>query len=336
MRHTLSIRDLQFSYSDDPSATRGPASDSPDPVISVERLEAVRGQLSVLIGENGCGKTTLLKLISGLLVPDHGTIKTNGADPVLVHQRPYLFAESVWANVGWPLKIRRVPRQEISVRSRAALERVGLMHLARRWAPSLSGGEKQRAALARALVLEPVILLLDEPTSNIDAASVVTLERVLKELASRGTTVVMSTHNLASAYRLADRVVPMRAGGIFPPTVNILRGRSLPPGDEHIGRFEITGGRWIFCPAVTSPRSTAVIRMDDIILSPHQIETSARNRVCGVVRAVDRHENELARVDIEGDICLSSLVTYRSVEEFDLHAGSSVWATFKASAVELF
>lgn len=321
----ITIRDLRFSYG------------GSDPFLFVDDLSLRPGRITVLIGENGCGKTTLLKLLAGLLKPDGGTITcSNGAVPLLVHQRPYLFAESVRANVGWPLKIRRLPRAEIRTRAASALEMVGLTHLERRWAPFLSGGEKQRAAIARALVLEPSILLLDEPTSNIDARSVAAIESVLRRLSAAGTTVILSTHNLASAYRLADRIVPMHAGRLIPVHVNVLTGKSLDPGDEHIGRFQVADGPEIYCPARTGSFTRAVIRMEDIILSAGEMASSAQNHLPGRVLEVVPEDNELIRVDLDCGFPLTAVVTHRSVEELRIVPGVVVFATFKASAVELF
>ncbi len=340
-RNVLEIDNLHFSY---PDVGDRSVSGNVDPLLRIQHLAARSSEILVLIGDNGCGKTTLLKLMAGLLVPGGGSIERLGHGraaqttiPILVHQRPYLFAESVFANVAWPLKIRRVPRSEVRRRSLAALREVGLEKLARRWAPSLSGGEKQRAAIARALVLDPAVLLLDEPTSNIDAASIATVERVLRKLAAQNKTVIMSTHNLASAYRLADRIVPMQHGRPAPMRVNILKGYSLDPGEEHIGRFQVQDGPQIYCPAVAGHRTTAVVRMDDIILSRAEVATSAQNHLQGVVRAVELSTEELARVEVDCDGCtLTAMVTHRSVDEFDLRSGSELWATFKASAVELY
>lgn len=334
----LDVQGLEFDYPDIGDRVDGPGNgrgrDRSNAFLSVDRMTVGAGEILVLTGDNGCGKTTLLKLLAGILEPVAGSVH-HGRRPVLVHQRPYLFAESVWANVAWPLRIRRVPRAEIRRRVAAALAAVGLEQLTRRWAPVLSGGEKQRVALARALVLDPEIILLDEPTSNIDTASVCTIESVLKALTGRGVSVIMSTHNLASAYRLATRIVPMNAGRIVPVTVNVLRGRTLPTGHEHIGRFQVENGPQIFCPASETEFSTAVVRMDDVILSREAIATSAQNRFQGTVVAVEQMDRELACVHVDVGVPVVSLITHRSVDELSIGAGTAVHLTFKASAVAL-
>lgn len=320
------VSDLSFSYHDPRTA----------PFLDIPEIAFPPGSISVLIGDNGCGKTTLLKLLAGLLVPTAGSIGSGGAVPVLVHQRPYLFAESVHANVAWPLKIRGVARDARDARVYRALEQVGLTAFDRRWAPSLSGGEKQRVAIARALVLEPGVLLLDEPTSNIDAASVAAIETLLRSLANAGTTVVMSTHNHASAYRLADTLLPMAAGHLVPLRANVLAGTLLEPGDAHIGLFQVNGGSRIFCPASAGKYTRAVIRMEDIILSAHEMASSAQNHLPGTVQAVEAVGDELVRVDLECGFPLSALITHRSADELGVAPAAQLYATFKASAVRLY
>ncbi|MFW5694120.1 MAG: ABC transporter ATP-binding protein [Alkalispirochaeta sp.] len=333
----IRVDDLAFSYG---VGRERPGGDTVEmwvqPFLHVPKMSVREGSISVLIGDNGCGKTTLLKLLAGLLAPSAGAIETGRQNPVLVHQRPYLFAESVRANVAWPLKIQRVARDEREQRVSRALEQVGLASYARRWAPSLSGGEKQRVAIARALVLEPSILLLDEPTSNIDAVSVAAIESLLRTVADSGTTVVMSTHNHASAYRLADELLPMDRGRLTPVHVNILAGVAVDPGDEHIGRFRVSGGADIFCPAAAGDYTRAVIRMEDIILSAEEMASSAQNQVRGIVQSVESVRNELVRVDLDCGYPLSSLITHRSVDELNIAPGAPLYATFKASAVRLY
>ncbi len=330
----LSVRDLRFSYPGGTAGT-GTRGGTREPFLEIPRLDVPPGEIAVLIGENGCGKTTLLKLLAGLLTPSAGEIAWPER-PVLVHQRPYLFAQSVAANVAWPLRIRRIPRDEVRRRVAAVLEQLGLTPLSRRWAPFLSGGEKQRVAIARALVLDPAVLLLDEPTSNIDAASIRMIEEVLRRRAAAGTTVLISTHNLASAYRLASRLLPMVAGRLQPPGVNIFRGNTCPVEDEHVGRFRITGGPELFCPVSDEPCTTAVVPMDDVIISAGDVTTSARNHLHGPVIALEDADHELVRVVVDAGVPVVSLVTRRSVDELALHPGVAVYLTFKASAVGLY
>lgn len=336
----ISLRDLRFSYPGDTAGTgtrrgTGTRGNTSETFLEIPNLDILPGEIAVLIGENGCGKTTLLKLLAGLLTPTAGTI-TSQERPVLVHQRPYLFAQSVAANVAWPLRIRGVPRDEARRKVTAALEQLGLNHLSRRWAPFLSGGEKQRVAIARTLVLDPDVLLLDEPTSNIDTASIRVIEDVLRQRAAAGKTVLMSTHNLASAYRLATRLLPMATGRLQSPEVNVFRGNTFSVEDEHVGRFRINGGPEIFCPVSDEPCTTAVIAMDDVILSAGDVSTSARNHLHGPVIALEDAGNELVRVVVDVGVPIVSLVTRRSVEELALHSRLPVFVTFKASAVGLY
>ena len=175
-----------------------------------------RGDRLALVGANGSGKTTLLRLLHGL-VPFEGrrdVVAINGRVPVIamLFQRPFLLSLSVRWNVLLGLWLHGVPRAQRDRRCQRALQRVGLDALAGRSARSLSGGQQQRLALARAWALEPDILLLDEPTANLDPSAKREVERLIGALADDGVTVVMSTHNLGQAKRLATRVAYLEAG----------------------------------------------------------------------------------------------------------------------------
>jgi tungstate transport system ATP-binding protein len=329
----IDVHGLTFSYPD--AAGRGPRPADTGPLLSIDRLSVAAGEIVVVTGDNGSGKTTLLRLVAGLLIPNTGNVK-RAAIPVLVHQRPYVFAESVYANVAWPLRIRGVARTEVRKRVGRTLELLGLQAISGRWAPALSGGEKQRVAISRALVIEPQALLLDEPTSNIDPSSVLTIESVLSDLAASGVGVMMSTHNIASAYRLATSLVPLADGRVQSLDVNIIRGRTLSSAHDHIGRFESESGPTLYCPAGERVCRTAVVRMDDIVLSREPVATSAQNLLRGSITAVQRVGHELVRVDIYAGLPLASLITQRSVKELRLAPGGLVYLTFKASAVELY
>ena len=180
-------------------------------------LEASRR--TVILGPNGAGKSLTLRLMHGLLKPTDGEITWAGkpaqpAAQAMVFQRPVLLRRSALANVDYALDLAGVPRVSRGERALAALERVGLAHIASRPARVLSGGEQQRLALARAWALAPRILFLDEPTSSLDPAASRDVERIVADIAAGGTKIVMITHHLGQARRLADDIVFMHDGRI--------------------------------------------------------------------------------------------------------------------------
>jgi tungstate transport system ATP-binding protein len=189
-------------------------------VLDIPALEVREGEMLALVGPSGAGKSTLLRLLALLETPAEGRVclrldgvETDGSSASLearrrvamVFQRPLLLNRSVAANVAYGLKLRA--ENSVTVRVEEALGRVGLGDYARAHARTLSGGELQRVALARALVLDPKVLLLDEPTANLDPYNVGLIEDLVREQnAAHGATVVIATHNVFQARRLADRV----------------------------------------------------------------------------------------------------------------------------------
>jgi tungstate transport system ATP-binding protein len=179
------------------------------------RIDA--GDVVAIVGANGSGKTTLLRLLHGL-VPHSGTrvAATRAGVQSMVFQRPFLLRLSVWNNlrVALWLGARRMPAAQRDARAAEALQRVGLAALRDRPARALSGGEQQRLALARSWALRPQILFLDEPTANLDPSAKKEVEALLAGFAADGMTLVLSTHNLGQAKRLATRVVYMDGGRV--------------------------------------------------------------------------------------------------------------------------
>lgn len=196
-------------------------------VLQVDRLDIARGEIFALVGPSGAGKSTLLRLLNFLEAPTTGRIsflhaEFNSDRPIplklrrrvtTVFQRPLLLNRSVEANVSYGLRLRG--QRNSSHRIEAALEEVGLRHMARQRARTLSGGEAQRVALARAIVLQPDVLLLDEPTANLDPYNVGLIEDIIGKLnRERETTLVLVTHNVFQAKRLAHRVALLLEGQI--------------------------------------------------------------------------------------------------------------------------
>ena len=183
-------------------------------------LSLHRGERLALVGANGSGKTSLLRLLHGLLRCSGGTVAYGEAGagrspaPVaaMVFQHPFLLHLSVRFNVWLGLWLRGVPRRLRGARCDEALRRVGLLDLARRQAQTLSGGQQQRLSLARAWALRPEVLYLDEPTASLDPGAKREVEALIEAIAAEGVTVVMSTHNLGQAKRLATRVLYLEGG----------------------------------------------------------------------------------------------------------------------------
>jgi tungstate transport system ATP-binding protein len=176
-------------------------------------LQIHRGDFIALIGANGSGKTTLLQVLHGL-VAHSGTRSVGRSDLVqtMVFQRPFMLRVSVLNNMRLALWLAGVPPAQRLARAEQALERAGLTALRDRPARALSGGQQQRLALARAWALKPDVLFLDEPTANLDPSGKKEVEAMLAGFAAEGMTLVMSTHNLGQAKRLATRVVYLDQG----------------------------------------------------------------------------------------------------------------------------
>jgi tungstate transport system ATP-binding protein len=176
-------------------------------------------QRTVVLGPNGAGKSTLLRLIHGLLHPSTGALRWSPTQSqAMVFQRPVMLRTTALANVIYGLKLKGFKADEAAQRAQESLARVGLEHLARRPARLLSGGEQQRVALARAWALEPELLILDEPTASLDPASSREVERIINEIAASGTRILMTTHNLGQAKRIAEEIVFIDRGRIVEQT----------------------------------------------------------------------------------------------------------------------
>ena len=182
------------------------------------RLEA--GAPTVLIGPNGSGKTTFLRAAMGLIRPAAGRIAWGGRTDVpparraFVFQRPAMLRRSALGNVRYALASVGVARADRAVRAQELLARVGLANLADRPARRLSGGEQQRLAIARALARNPAVLFLDEPTASLDPTATKTMEDLIAAIAASGVKVVMATHDLAEARRLAGEIALLHRGRI--------------------------------------------------------------------------------------------------------------------------
>lgn len=179
------------------------------------------GSRTMILGANGAGKSLLLRLCHGLLSPISGVVDWNGETSfskkvrlrqAMVFQRPVMLRRTSLANIEYALKLRDVKKQEREERAYEILKRIGLGRLAHQPARVLSGGEQQRLAMARAWVIEPEVLFLDEPTASLDPSATHSIEETICAIAKSGTTIIMTTHDLGQAKRLGTDVMFLHRG----------------------------------------------------------------------------------------------------------------------------
>lgn len=325
-------------------------------------LKVERGEILTVLGPNGSGKTTLLKIIAALEMPSHGKALFDGVRigednaermrkrATLVFQRTVLLRGTVKDNVAYGLRFRDIPEDDVERRVKEALELVGLEALADRQARDLSGGEQQRLSLARALVLGCELLLLDEPTANLDPESLAIVKDVIKELSEGGTTIVMATHNLDQAEEISERILLLDHGEIveegrpedllldqssemarFARSENVFTGDSrMVSGVAHID----IGGEVIVRGAFTRKGQTTIhVRPEDIIVSREKMESSARNNILGTIVGIEDY-NSIVRLRVDVGRVFTIQITRRSLVEMGLNVGQEVYITFKASSVQ--
>jgi len=183
-------------------------------IIKPLSLEIGAGPSTIILGANGAGKSVLMRLMHGLLAPSSGRIfwKSNGRQ-AMVFQRPVMLRRSAFENVRYALRVARADDSERVIHE--ALAEVGLRQVAQQPARTLSGGEQQRLALARAWALHPEVLFLDEPTASLDPSATREIEAVIQAFDAAGTKVVMATHNLGQARRLGDEVIYLHQGRVL-------------------------------------------------------------------------------------------------------------------------
>ncbi len=336
-------------------------------ILKDVNLTIEKGEIFTIIGPTGTGKTTLLRLIDLLDMPTSGEIFFNGIDGnasskirreirrkmAMLFQKPALFKTDVYDNVTYGLKFRGVDRQNIDEKVNHALEIVGLLDYAQRSASNLSGGEAQRVALARAIVTDPEVLLLDEPTANLDPIATEKIEELIARInRDHNITIIMATHDMLQGQRLADRIAVMMNGAIA--QVGLPSDIFYSPKNEEIAKFvgveniipsvvesnkegltvvDVFGSKIIGISNLKAGEDVLVfIRPEDIMVSREKGKSSVRNVVkLKILKIISL--GPLVRVKMENS--LVALITKQAAEDLQLNVGDEVYATFKATSVHL-
>lgn len=319
--------------------------------LELDRLKIGAGDLLALVGPNGAGKTTLLMVLALLVRPTQGSLAFFGENPwstddrvlqarraaVLLTHHPYLFKGTVFDNVAFGLKVRGIPEKEWLARIRPALSLVELSGLERKSAGGLSAGQAQRVALARALALQPRVLLLDEPTANIEAGLAVRVEAIVREICHEsGTTVVFSTHNFSQASRLGDEVIYLSDGKRVPFShENCFSGTAQTDGRR--SWIEPLPGTRIIFGGVQTGHVTCVINPERIRLMAVDSPAAAEgpNIFKGCVSRLELTEADKALVRVSGGLTFRVTVPLPEIEAHAVSLSRPILIKFEPEAVEL-
>jgi len=330
-------------------------------------LKVDRGEVLAIVGPSGSGKTTLLRLLNLLEAPTAGEIFFDGMDAAcsdsdrlalrrrmgMVFQQAVLFNETVYENVAYPLRIRGYSKETSDLKARDVLKLVGLSGFEKKRAADLSGGEAQRVALAQAMISEPELLLLDEPTVNLDPRNVSIIESVISKVnRERGTTILIATHNMLQAEQLATHVAVLREGELteigtakeifrkpsdflasFGRVLNVFTGQSQLTG-AGTTMIDIGGGVKIEASTTKTGSITVFIRPEDIIVSKDPIVSSARNMLKGKVEEI-LDLDRLVQLKVGTPRQFTVNITKRSFQEMKIDLSSDIYINFKASSVHV-
>jgi len=328
-------------------------------------LQIHEREILAFLGPNGSGKTTLLKILAFLEKPTSGEIKFQGQTisgkiaeqmrlhSVMVFQKTLLFNTTVFNNVAYGLKIRKISKNIIEEEVMKALKVVKLEGFEKRSAKKLSGGEQQRVALARALVLKTKLLLLDEPTANLDPKNASIIEEVIATVNRElETTIVMATHNMFQARSLPHRIALMDNGKIsevgtpteifgrlsktlasFAAIENTFTGNARLTEDG-MTLVDVGNDVQIAATVQSSGKVSIFISPEDIILSKARVASSARNILKGkIIEIMDLGSVVRLKVDVGRPFTVQ--ITKRSFNEMGLNVNTDVFLAFKASSVQI-
>ena len=319
-------------------------------VLDLKRLSLEKGKVLGLLGPNGAGKTTLLEILAFLSPPSFGEVWFEGEEVkfsngnlmdlrrkvVLVQQQPILFTSTVSKNLEFPLRIRKTPKDRRDGIVEELLELVGMGAFRHAKAHKLSGGETQRVAMARALACSPEVILLDEPTANVDLENQVTIERIIRDInRAKGISVIFTTHNMIQASRLADATIFLYEGKVARSIYETIFS----------GRIETDAAGFEYCVLqnglrlrVRSQKSGTIrISIDPsaVRISQSRGDSSLDNTFRGrLIQLTD--EQSRVRVLVDVGIPLSVLVPKEVFGSLHLPMGEEVWLTCPADGIEVF
>jgi tungstate transport system ATP-binding protein len=338
-------------------------------VLKNVNLKIDKSEIFAIIGPTGAGKTTLIRILDLLELPFSGKFYFDGVNitesrshqlaarrrMAYVQQRPLLFTMNVFDNVACGLKWRRIKSSIVKRKTEEALNLVSMEAYSQRNARTLSGGETQRIAIARALITEPEVLFLDEPTANMDPVSTAKIEEVLAHIISeQKITIIMTTHNMTQGQRLASRLGVLIDGKLlqtgtvndifnepknrsvaeFVGVENILKG-TIAHKDNDLTRIAVSDENiYALSNFTVGEEVDVLIRPEIIVFSQTGEAGSARNLFKGRVNKINTFGSTV-RIEIDCGFKLMGVVTTQAAQDLNISIGRDIYLSFKATAIHV-
>jgi tungstate transport system ATP-binding protein len=319
-------------------------------VLDIEDLTLEKGQVTGLLGPNGAGKTTLLKILTFILEPSSGEIRFKGKrvdfaggnlidlrrKVVLVQQQPILFTSTVANNVVFPLRIRKIEKTERERLVEELLELVGMLSFRDAMAHRLSGGETQRVAIARALACFPEVILMDEPTANVDVENQIVIERIIGEInQKKEISVIFTTHNMIQASRLAEKTVFLFEGKVARSTYENIFSGFIEEDDNGEKNCILQGGVKLHVKNGKPGPVRISIDPERIKIGREDGDLSSKNAFAGrLIQLTDEHSRVRALMDV--GIMISVLIPKERLDDLDIRIGMRLWVCCPEQSIEVF
>ncbi len=309
-------------------------------VLSIDKLIIKDKNITAISGPNGSGKSTLLEILAGIQKPTEGQIqfknknivKRKPGQVIIILQNPIMFNTSVYSNIAFGLKVKKTDKKTIKQKIEAVLVLVNLNGFAKQNARTLSGGEKQRLAIARALVLEPDIILMDEPTSGLDVQAKEQLKKTIKTIhKDKKIDFIIASHDTEFLFQTATDAFSLLNGQQAPVSVENLFSGVINAN----GNFIIDSGVEMTLSTFKRGKANILIFPENIVLSKHLLKSSMTNVFKGEVIKLIKFDNEIkVWVDIGIELCCK--ITPISLKKMQITIADNIFVEFKATAIKVY
>ncbi len=335
MNNLYQLKNVDYYYGDEPNSSH---------VLSNINIEIKQSRIVAIVGPNGSGKTTLLNMLAFLNLPRVGelsfrqeaveqeNIEACKKRVGYVQQSPYLLRGSAYKNIELGLKLKHIDKEIRYEKVNEVIELLGVANIAKRPARSLSGGEAQKIAIGQTLVLDPDVLVLDEPFNHLDKNSIDELEVLIRNLnKDLDKTIIFTTHDQMQAQSLADDVYSVVGGRLFEAhLVNLFSG-SLDLNNNCFKTTHLT----IYVSDAIKHGEQIAIDPKQIVVSKEKLDSSMQNSFSGKITGMNEESGNV-KLSVNVGESVQATITHKALQQLKLSIGSEVWLSFKSSSIVVF